>query len=102
MVHLPVANDVSGASAAAQLYGARYIACETRSSPHPSALFRPCLRPSERVPARSVRSKPPPTAAGDGLTRRNGPGRARTVSNRAETALTGAVRTGLESRRGWQ
>ena len=31
-----------------------------RFSPHPSALFRPCMRPSERVPARSVPSKPPP------------------------------------------
>ena len=26
----------------------------SRSSPHPSALFLPCLRPSEGVPARSV------------------------------------------------
>ena len=32
------------------------------------------------------------------LTGGNGPGRARTVAYRAETALTGAVRTGLESR----
>ena len=29
--------------------------------------------------------------------RRNGPGRARTVANRAGTVLTGAVRTGLQS-----
>ena len=35
---------------------------EARSSPHPSALSRPCLRPSKRVPARSVPSKPPPAA----------------------------------------
>ena len=32
----------------------------------PSALFRPCLRPSERVPARSVPLKPPPAAPGGG------------------------------------
>ena len=63
------------------------------SSPHPSALFRPCLRPSERVPARSVPSKPPPAALEAVLTGRNGPGRARTVANRAGTALTGAVRS---------
>ena len=59
-------------------------ACEARSSPHPSALHRPCLRPSER-PA-------PPLEAG--LTGRNGPGRARAVANRTGSALTGAVRTG--------
>ena len=35
---------------------------KTRSSPHPSALVRPCLRPSQRVPARPVPSKPPPAA----------------------------------------
>ena len=33
-------------------------------------------------------------ALGAVLTGRNGPGRARTVANRAGTALTGAVRTG--------
>ena len=33
------------------------------------------------------------------LTGRNGPGHARTVTNRAETALTGAVRTGLKPAR---
>ena len=69
--------------------------CYARSSPHPSALLRPCVRPSERVPASSVPSKPPPVAAGGGLTERAGPGRARTVAKRAGTALTGAVRTGL-------
>ena len=53
---------------------------EARSSPHPSAPFRPCLRPSERVAARSVPSKPPPGA------------------DRAGATLTGAVRTGLEPR----
>ena len=60
------------------------------------ALFRPCLRPSERAPARSVPSRPPPAAAGGGFdgTERAGPGRAQTVANRAGTALTGAVRTG--------
>ena len=35
-----------------------------------------------------------PGAAGGGFDGRNGPGRARTVANRAGTALTGAVRTG--------
>ena len=65
-----------------------------RSSPHPSALFLSSLRPSERVPARSVPSKPPPSPLGGGLTGRNGRGRARTFANRAGTALTGAVRTG--------
>ena len=34
------------------------VSTNARSSPHPSALFRPCLRPSECVPARSVPSKP--------------------------------------------
>ena len=38
-----------------------------RSLPHPSALFRPCLQPSERVPARSVPSKRPPVAPGGGF-----------------------------------
>ena len=73
-----------------------------RSSPHPSALSRPCLRPSERVPARSVPSKPPPGAAAPleaVLTGRNGPGRARMVANRAGTALTCTVRTGRKSER---
>ena len=68
---------------------------DARSSQHPAALFRPCLRPSERVPARSVSSKPPPAALGAGLTGRNGPGRARTIAIRAGAALTGAVRTAL-------
>ena len=40
----------------------RFDQSQTRSSPHPSTLFRPCLRPSERVPVRSVPSKPPPDA----------------------------------------
>ena len=70
------------------------------SSPHPSALFRPCLRPSERVPARSAPSKPPPAPLEAVLSgTANGPGRAQTVANRAGTALTGAVRTGLQSPR---
>ena len=51
------------------------------SSLHPSALFRPCLRPTE--PLEAV------------LMGQNEPGRARTVANRTGTALTGAVRTGL-------
>ena len=42
-----------------------------------------------------------PAAAGDVLTGRNGPGRARTVANRAETALTGAVRSGLHLTCDW-
>ena len=33
------------------------------------------------------------------MTGRNGPGRARTVTNRTGTAVTGAVRTGLETSR---
>ena len=37
---------------------AQRAASEARSSPHPAALFRPCLRPSERVPAMS-RPVPP-------------------------------------------
>ena len=69
---------------------------KARSSPHPSALFRPCLRPSERVPARSVPSKQPPAALKAVWTGRNGPGRARTVAIRVGTALTGTVRTGLQ------
>ena len=40
---------------------------EARSSQHPSALFRRCLRPSERVAARSVPSKSPPGALGGGF-----------------------------------
>ena len=46
---------------------AALLQSDARSSPHPSALFRPCLRPSERVPARSVRSKSPPGAPRGGL-----------------------------------
>ena len=65
------------------------INSQARSSPHPSALFRPCLRPSERVPAYQNRLQ-------QVLSGRNGPGRARTVANRAGTALTVAVRTGLQ------
>ena len=38
--------------------------------------------------------KPPPAALEAVLTERNVPGRARTVSSRAGTSLTGAVRTG--------
>ena len=70
---------------------------QVRSSPHASALFRPCLRPSERVPARSVPSKPHPAALEAVLMGRNGPGRARTVANRTRTALTGATRTGPQA-----
>ena len=67
---------------------------KTRSSPHPSALFGPvCDRPSA---SRFVlfRENRPQRRLGAVLTGRNGPGHARTVANRAGTALTGAVRTG--------
>ena len=40
---------------------------QARSSLHPSALFRSCLGPSERVPARSDPSKPPLGALGVGF-----------------------------------
>ena len=54
-----------------------------------------CDRPS---PARSVPSKSPVGPPGGGFdSPRNGTGRARTVANRAGTALTGAVSTGLKS-----
>ena len=66
----------------------RVTISDARSSPHPSALLRPRLRPSERVPARSVPSKPP------GF---DGPRRARTVASRAGAARTGAVRTGRKT-----
>ena len=71
---------------------------DARSSPHPSALFRPCLRPSERIPTRPGPSSQNRLQAPleEVLTERNGPGRARTVANRAGTALTGAVRTGFQ------
>ena len=72
------------------------VKVKARTSPHQSALFQPCLRPFERVTARSVQSKPPPAAAGGAF---DGPGGARTVANRAGTALTGAVRTGLNRAR---
>ena len=42
--------------------GRRFVKIVARVSPHPSALLRPCLRPSERVSVRSVPSKPPPAA----------------------------------------
>ena len=59
-------------------------------------MFWRCLRPSERVLARSVSSKPPPAPLEAVLTVRNGPQRARTATNRAGTTPTGAVRTGFE------
>ena len=73
-----------------------YSPSEARSSPHPSAPFPPCLRPSERVPVRSVPSKPPPGGPGGGFD-----GTERTVTRsdgrkQARAALTGAVRTGSE------
>ena len=68
---------------------------QARSSPHPSALLRPWLQPSERVLARSVPSNRLQAPLEAVLTERNGQGRAQTVANRAGTALTGAVRTGL-------
>ena len=70
---------------------------KTRSSPHPSALSRPCLWPSEREPVRSAplenRHQRRLEAV---LTGRNGLGRAQTVTNWAGTALTDAVSTGLK------
>ena len=76
-------------------FGALFWSCEARPSPHPSALLRPCMRPSERVrPAQSCQNHFQRHLEAV-LTARNGPGRARTVANRAGTALTGAVRTGL-------
>ena len=39
-----------------------YAPSEARSSSHPSALIRPCVRPSERAPVRPVPSKPHPCA----------------------------------------
>ena len=80
------------------LGGARDAEPQARSSPHPSALLRPCLRPSECVPDRSVLSKTASWRRLEAvLTGWNRPERARTVANRAGAALTGAVRTGLES-----
>ena len=70
---------------------------EVRSSPHPSALCRFCLRPSKRDPARSVPSKYPSAIPEGGFDGRNRPGRPRTVANRVETAPTGAMRTGNRS-----
>ena len=52
---------------------------------------RPCA--SRSVPSRQNRLQAPLEAV---LTGRNGPGRTRTLANRAETALTGVVRTGLD------
>ena len=66
----------------------------------PPALFRPCLRPSERVlavPFRQNRLQRRSSVLETVLTGRNGSGRARIVANRAGTALTGAVRTGPQS-----
>ena len=73
------------------------VGSQARSPPHPSALFRPCLQPSERVPASSFLSKSPPAALEAILTGRKGLGRAGTAANSAETALTGAVRTGCQA-----
>ena len=49
------------------LLSRQWFVCEAWCSPHPSALFRPCLQPSERALARSVPSKPPPGAAEGGF-----------------------------------
>ena len=72
-----------------------------REGLYPSALFRPCLRPSERVPARSVPSKPPPAAAGGGF---DGTERATTRSDgrkqgRNSTDGCGEDRASLPARR---
>ena len=57
----------------------------SRSSLHTSALFRPCLRPSERVPARSVPSKLRMYPG------QNRPRRRWRLQRRMETVLTGRV-----------
>ena len=77
-------------------------------SPHPSALFPPCLQPYERVPARFVPSNRlqrrwrPLEAV---LTGRNERAGTRLedgmVANRARTALTGAVRTDTDLAQCW-
>ena len=63
----------------------------TRSSPQPSALLQPCLRPSERVAARSVPLKPPPGAAGGGF---EGTERAGTRSDGLKQGRNSADRCG--------
>ena len=100
----PCCNPSDERRLAGKLSHLRRRACHARSSPHPSALFRPCLRPSERVPVvRSSRCNPfrPVKTASSGAgavsTGQNGPGCARTVANRAGTALTGAVMTGHQT-----
>ena len=52
-----------------------------------------CDRPSASRPVPPRQNRPQPALRAV-LTGQNGPGRARTVANRAGTALTGAVRTG--------
>ena len=69
----------------------RRAAARARSSPHPSALFRLCLRPAERTPARSVPSKPPPGAAGCSF---DGTERARTRSDGRKQSRNSADRCG--------
>ena len=61
----------------------RSTTADARSSPHPSALFRPCLRLSGRVPVRSVPLKPISIAAGGGF---DGTGRAGTRSDGRNSA----------------
>ena len=74
---------------ASGLPAARLLTSHARSSPHPSALFRPCLR-------RSILSKPPPAASGGGF---DGTKRAGTRSDgrkQGRTAIAGVVRTGRQ------
>ena len=63
-----------------------------------------CDRPSASRPVSSSQNRlQAPCCLEAVLTGRNRPGRARTVTNRAETALTGAVRTGPEvTRADWR
>ena len=75
--------------------------CRLKFGPHRTRqrCFGPvCDRPSASrpVPSRQNRLQAPLEAV---LTGRNGLGRVRTIANRAETALTGAVRTGLNPSR---
>ena len=64
--------------------------CPMKPGPHP--IRQPCLGPVCTVRARPGPFRPVKTASSEA----SGPGRARTVANSAESALTGAVRTGRD------